>query len=146
MIVASTEGGPSCPLARQRADVLTDRWTVNWQRWVLRFPSGDTGELIWSRSKAACPDAFMQSLCRVKMQFRTVLDVKVVDVEKRRSPSKHYVSSLPVCLSVCLSACLPRPRPCPLTPTSSRWAVWCCVSGLFAATAWHLNVAFSPPV
>uniref|UniRef100_A0A8D3CGU2 SH3 and PX domain-containing protein 2A n=1 Tax=Scophthalmus maximus TaxID=52904 RepID=A0A8D3CGU2_SCOMX len=33
----------------------------------------------------------MQSLCRVKMQFRTVLDVKVVDVEKRRSPSKHYV-------------------------------------------------------
>ncbi|XP_061579503.1 SH3 and PX domain-containing protein 2A-like isoform X2 [Cololabis saira] len=25
------------------------------------------------------------------MQFRTVLDVKVVDVEKRRSPSKHYV-------------------------------------------------------
>ncbi|XP_016890757.1 SH3 and PX domain-containing protein 2A isoform X2 [Cynoglossus semilaevis] len=33
----------------------------------------------------------MQSLCSVKMQFRTVLDVKVVDVEKRRSPSKHYV-------------------------------------------------------
>ncbi|XP_019134788.1 SH3 and PX domain-containing protein 2A isoform X5 [Larimichthys crocea] len=33
----------------------------------------------------------MHSLCRVKMQFRTVLDVKVVDVEKRRSPSKHYV-------------------------------------------------------
>ncbi|XP_024658492.2 SH3 and PX domain-containing protein 2A isoform X3 [Maylandia zebra] len=33
----------------------------------------------------------MQSLCRVKMQLRTVLDVKVVDVEKRRSPSKHYV-------------------------------------------------------
>ncbi|XP_018606438.1 SH3 and PX domain-containing protein 2A isoform X3 [Scleropages formosus] len=26
-----------------------------------------------------------------KMQLRTVLDVKVVDVEKRRSPSKHYV-------------------------------------------------------
>lgn len=26
------------------------------------------------------------------MQFRTVLDVKVVDVEKRRTPSKHYVS------------------------------------------------------
>ncbi|CAL8270612.1 unnamed protein product [Gadus morhua 'NCC'] len=25
------------------------------------------------------------------MQFRTVLDVKVVDVEKRRNPSKHYV-------------------------------------------------------
>ncbi|XP_059185834.1 SH3 and PX domain-containing protein 2A isoform X5 [Centropristis striata] len=35
--------------------------------------------------------AFMHSLCRVKMQFRTVLDVKVVDVEKRRNPSKHYV-------------------------------------------------------
>ncbi|XP_061535020.1 SH3 and PX domain-containing protein 2A isoform X1 [Phycodurus eques] len=33
----------------------------------------------------------MYSLCRVKMQVRTVLDVKVVDVEKRRSPSKHYV-------------------------------------------------------
>ncbi|XP_061833158.2 SH3 and PX domain-containing protein 2A-like isoform X1 [Nerophis lumbriciformis] len=33
----------------------------------------------------------MHSLCRVKMQVRTVLDVKVVDVEKRRSPSKHYV-------------------------------------------------------
>ncbi|KAM9792073.1 SH3 and PX domain-containing protein 2A [Neosynchiropus ocellatus] len=33
----------------------------------------------------------MQSFCRVKMQFRTVLDVKVVDVEKRRNPSKHYV-------------------------------------------------------
>ncbi|XP_028279045.1 SH3 and PX domain-containing protein 2A isoform X5 [Parambassis ranga] len=33
----------------------------------------------------------MQNLCRVKMQFRTVLDVKVVDVEKRRNPSKHYV-------------------------------------------------------
>ncbi|XP_035993501.1 SH3 and PX domain-containing protein 2A isoform X4 [Fundulus heteroclitus] len=33
----------------------------------------------------------MQSLCRIKMQFRTVLDVKVVDVEKRRNPSKHYV-------------------------------------------------------
>uniref|UniRef100_A0A1A8P327 SH3 and PX domain-containing protein 2A n=2 Tax=Nothobranchius rachovii TaxID=451742 RepID=A0A1A8P327_9TELE len=33
----------------------------------------------------------MQNLCRVRMQFRTVLDVKVVDVEKRRSPSKHYV-------------------------------------------------------
>ncbi|XP_076584052.1 SH3 and PX domain-containing protein 2A isoform X2 [Chaetodon auriga] len=33
----------------------------------------------------------MHSLCRVKMQFRTVLDVKVVDVEKRRNPSKHYV-------------------------------------------------------
>ncbi|KAM6939980.1 SH3 and PX domain-containing protein 2A [Xenentodon cancila] len=33
----------------------------------------------------------MQTLCRVNMQFRTVLDVKVVDVEKRRSPSKHYV-------------------------------------------------------
>ncbi|KAJ3614901.1 hypothetical protein NHX12_018470, partial [Muraenolepis orangiensis] len=30
-------------------------------------------------------------LCRIKMQFRTVLDVKVVDVEKRRNPSKHYV-------------------------------------------------------
>ena len=29
------------------------------------------------------------------MQFRTVLDVKVVDVEKRRNPSKHYVSCLP---------------------------------------------------
>lgn len=28
------------------------------------------------------------------MQFRTVLDVKVVDVEKRRNPSKHYVSGL----------------------------------------------------
>lgn len=26
------------------------------------------------------------------MQLRTVLDVKVVDVEKRRHPSKHYVS------------------------------------------------------
>ncbi|KAI5090027.1 hypothetical protein C0J45_20162 [Silurus meridionalis] len=25
------------------------------------------------------------------MQLRTVLDVKVVDVEKRRHPSKHYV-------------------------------------------------------
>ncbi|GAA6065333.1 SH3 and PX domain-containing protein 2A-like, partial [Tachysurus ichikawai] len=24
------------------------------------------------------------------MQLRTVLDVKVVDVEKRRHPSKHY--------------------------------------------------------
>ncbi|XP_068178120.1 SH3 and PX domain-containing protein 2A [Antennarius striatus] len=33
----------------------------------------------------------MHSVCRVKMQFRTVLDVKVVDVEKRRNPSKHYV-------------------------------------------------------
>ncbi|XP_004065710.2 SH3 and PX domain-containing protein 2A isoform X2 [Oryzias latipes] len=33
----------------------------------------------------------MHSLCRVNMQFRTVLDVKVVDVEKRRTPSKHYV-------------------------------------------------------
>ncbi|KAM9856638.1 SH3 and PX domain-containing protein 2A [Aulostomus maculatus] len=33
----------------------------------------------------------MHSFCRVKMQFRTVLDVKVVDVEKRRNPSKHYV-------------------------------------------------------
>ncbi|KAL3067492.1 hypothetical protein OYC64_017257 [Pagothenia borchgrevinki] len=37
----------------------------------------------------------MHSLCRVKMQFRTVLDVKVVDVQKRRNPSKHYVSCLP---------------------------------------------------
>ncbi|KAG7265144.1 hypothetical protein CRUP_031203 [Coryphaenoides rupestris] len=36
----------------------------------------------------------MQSLCRVKMQFRTVLDVKVVDVEKRRHPSKHYTLDL----------------------------------------------------
>ncbi|XP_030207448.1 SH3 and PX domain-containing protein 2A isoform X3 [Gadus morhua] len=36
-------------------------------------------------------DIFMHSLCRIKMQFRTVLDVKVVDVEKRRNPSKHYV-------------------------------------------------------
>ena len=44
----------------------------------------------------------MQSLCRVKMQFRTVLDVKVVDVEKRRNPSKHYVSELPVCLRLVL--------------------------------------------
>ncbi|KAM6972680.1 SH3 and PX domain-containing protein 2A isoform 2-T2 [Aplochiton taeniatus] len=33
----------------------------------------------------------MHSLCNIKMQFRTVLDVKVVDVEKRRNPSKHYV-------------------------------------------------------
>ncbi|KAM8841784.1 SH3 and PX domain-containing protein 2A-like, partial [Synchiropus picturatus] len=33
----------------------------------------------------------MHGFCRVKMQFRTVLDVKVVDVEKRRNPSKHYV-------------------------------------------------------
>ncbi|KAM9769456.1 LOW QUALITY PROTEIN: SH3 and PX domain-containing protein 2A-like [Menidia menidia] len=33
----------------------------------------------------------MQSLVRVRMQLRAVLDVKVVDVEKRRSPSKHYV-------------------------------------------------------
>ncbi|XP_075891423.1 SH3 and PX domain-containing protein 2A isoform X3 [Nelusetta ayraudi] len=33
----------------------------------------------------------MHTLCRVRMQFRTVLDVKVVDVEKRRNPSKHYV-------------------------------------------------------
>lgn len=55
------------------------------------------------------------------MQLRTVLDVKVVDVEKRRSPSKHYVShlhpphlvpltsvcvSVCVCLSVCLSVCV----------------------------------------
>lgn len=37
----------------------------------------------------------MHSLCRVRMQFRTVLDVKVVDVEKRRNPSKHYVSPRP---------------------------------------------------
>ncbi|KAI7810714.1 putative SH3 and PX domain-containing protein 2A [Triplophysa rosa] len=28
------------------------------------------------------------------MQFRTVLDVKVVDVEKRRNPSKHYMQLL----------------------------------------------------
>lgn len=33
------------------------------------------------------------------MQFRTVLDVKVVDVEKRRNPSKHYVSWLPIHLA-----------------------------------------------
>lgn len=26
------------------------------------------------------------------MQLRTVLDVNVVDVQKRRNPSKHYVS------------------------------------------------------
>ncbi|TDH16456.1 hypothetical protein EPR50_G00019520 [Perca flavescens] len=45
-----------------------------------------------SGAAAACLSvAFMHSLCRVKMQFRTVLDVKVVDVEKRRNPSKHYV-------------------------------------------------------
>lgn len=30
----------------------------------------------------------------VKMQLRTVLDVNVVDVQKRRNPSKHYVSCL----------------------------------------------------
>lgn len=29
---------------------------------------------------------------KVKMQLRTVLDVTVVDVQKRRNPSKHYVS------------------------------------------------------
>lgn len=29
----------------------------------------------------------------LKMQLRTVLDVNVVDVQKRRSPSKHYVSA-----------------------------------------------------
>ncbi|XP_078120949.1 SH3 and PX domain-containing protein 2A isoform X1 [Sander vitreus] len=45
-----------------------------------------------SGAAAACLSvASMHSLCRVKMQFRTVLDVKVVDVEKRRNPSKHYV-------------------------------------------------------
>lgn len=43
-------------------------------------------------SAVESPPPWMQSLCSVKMQFRTVLDVKVVDVEKRRSPSKHYVS------------------------------------------------------
>ena len=37
----------------------------------------------------------------VKMQLRTVLDVNVVDVQKRRNPSKHYVS-LSSCF--CLSA------------------------------------------
>nr|XP_061791638.1 SH3 and PX domain-containing protein 2A-like [Nerophis lumbriciformis] len=44
-----------------------------------------------SSCSSCLPVAFMYSLCRVKMQVRTVLDVKVVDVEKRRSPSKHYV-------------------------------------------------------
>lgn len=29
---------------------------------------------------------------KLKMQFRSVLDAQVVDVEKRRNPSKHYVS------------------------------------------------------
>ncbi|XP_066549678.1 SH3 and PX domain-containing protein 2A isoform X2 [Amia ocellicauda] len=33
------------------------------------------------------------------MQFRTVVDVKVVDVEKRRNPSKHYVYLLNVTYS-----------------------------------------------
>lgn len=28
------------------------------------------------------------------MQLRTVLDVNVVDVQKRRNPSKHYVSCM----------------------------------------------------
>ncbi|XP_019735333.1 SH3 and PX domain-containing protein 2A isoform X4 [Hippocampus comes] len=44
-----------------------------------------------SSCSSCLPGAFMYSFCRVKMQVRTVLDVKVVDVEKRRSPSKHYV-------------------------------------------------------
>ncbi|XP_077427045.1 SH3 and PX domain-containing protein 2A isoform X2 [Vanacampus margaritifer] len=44
-----------------------------------------------SSCSSCLPVAFMYSFCRVKMQVRTVLDVKVVDVEKRRSPSKHYV-------------------------------------------------------
>lgn len=35
------------------------------------------------------------AVSNIKMQFRTVLDVKVVDVEKRRNPSKHYVSIPP---------------------------------------------------
>ncbi|XP_056265371.1 SH3 and PX domain-containing protein 2A isoform X4 [Pseudoliparis swirei] len=51
--------------------------------------SRDTRSLPQSRRSLSV--ASMQSLCRVKMQFRTVLDVKVVDVEKRRNPSKHYV-------------------------------------------------------
>lgn len=46
------------------------------------------------------------------MQLRTVLDVKVVDVEKRRHPSKHYVSVLPV-----------RTQPIILTVTCSHEAV-----------------------
>lgn len=78
-------------------------------------------EPVWSRSSCP-PDASMHNLCRVKMQFRTVLDVKVVDVEKRRSPSKHYVSfsyllHYPSCLlpnvpvkcvyaNVCVRACV----------------------------------------
>lgn len=35
----------------------------------------------------------LATICIFKMQFRTVVDVKVVDVEKRRNPSKHYVST-----------------------------------------------------
>lgn len=68
----------------------------------------------------------MQNLCRIKMQFRTVLDVKVVDVEKRRNPSKHYVSS-------------PRLRYGPV-----RYEVSVLFSGMSAGAAWHLNAPFSP--
>lgn len=37
----------------------------------------------------------------VKMQLRTVLDVNVVDVQKRRNPSKHYVSCCLLVLRFC---------------------------------------------
>lgn len=47
-----------------------------------------TGQLQYFQAAIVC---LCVAIPDIKMQFRTVLDVKVVDVEKRRNPSKHYV-------------------------------------------------------
>lgn len=73
------------------------------------------------------PELLMQSLCRVRMQFRTVLDVKVVDVEKRRNPSKHYVS----------------PRPGPVLILCGYKCIPLVMSEVSALTERYLNASFS---
>lgn len=56
---------------------------------TTRFHAGDR-PLLWLLGRR-CKNPIWSE----KMQLRTVLDVNVVDVQKRRNPSKHYVSFLP---------------------------------------------------
>lgn len=56
----------------------------------------------------------------VRMQFRTVLDVNVVNVQKRRNPSKHYVSWPSV--QQCLKPCVKRIPVEPSLPKPSKTA------------------------
>lgn len=77
---------------RGSADAAWQRHPMDALKFWQRVSPSNRFSWWWSTPPVASPLLFQTS--HPKMQLRTVLDVNVVDVQKRRNPSKHYVSFL----------------------------------------------------